>query len=86
MQVQPQYPRVVELIARKTECLRVEQPRLKVVSWENMRSLVRDDVNKLLSDRQLAFVLKCLTNAGVVSWHIVIQKLELVLVKIYVNY
>lgn len=61
------YPRVVELIARKTESVRSDQPDLKVMMWDDIKILVRDEVNKLLSERQLAFVLKCLTNAGVVS-------------------
>lgn len=68
MQVQPLYPRVIELTALKIEALRVEQPKLKVMTWEIFRSLVKDDVNKLLSERQLGYVLKCLTNAGVVSY------------------
>lgn len=58
---------MVELIARKIECLRVEQPRLKMLSWEKMKMLVEEKVNYLLSDRQLTYILKCLTNAGVVS-------------------
>ncbi len=58
---------MVELIARKIECLRVEQPRLKMMTWENMKELVNEKVNCLLSDKQLTYVLKCLTNAGVVS-------------------
>lgn len=66
LQVQPLYPRVVELVARKTESLRSEQ-NLKVMKWDNVKNLVHDEVNKLLSERQLAFVLKCLTDAGVVS-------------------
>ena len=66
-QVQPLYPRVVEVIARKIEALRVEQPQLKLMAWEDVKRLVKDEVNKLLSERQLCFVLKCLTDAGVVS-------------------
>lgn len=61
------YPRVIELIARKIESLRSDQPDVKVMMWDDVKSLVRDEVNKLLSERQLSFVLKCLTNAGVVS-------------------
>lgn len=68
LKVQPLYPRVVELIARKTEALRVEQPKLKVMAWENVRTMVQEEVNKLLSERQLSFVLKCLTNAGVLVY------------------
>lgn len=67
LQVQPLYPRVIELIARKTEVLRVEQPKLKVMTWESVKNLVQEEVNKLLSERQLCYVLKCLTDAGVVS-------------------
>ena len=67
LQVQPLYPRVIELIARKTETLRVEQPNLKVMSWEDLKMIILNEVNKLLSDRQLSFILRCLTNAGVVS-------------------
>lgn len=59
---------MIELIARKTESLRAEQPNLKVMTWDEIRSLVHDEVNKLLSERQLAFVLRCLTDAGVVSF------------------
>ena len=58
---------MIELIARKTETLRVEQPNLKVMSWDNLRMIILNEVNKLLSDRQLSFILRCLTNAGVVS-------------------
>ncbi len=61
------YPRVIEHIARKTETLRVEQPTLKVMSWDDLRLVIMNEVNKLLSDRQLSFILRCLTNAGVVS-------------------
>lgn len=66
LQVQPLYPRVIELTARKIEALRLEQLKLKVMAWESVKSLVKDEVNKLLSERQLCYVLKCLTNAGVV--------------------
>lgn len=66
-QVQPLYPRVMELIAEKTEALRREQPKLKVMTWESVKNLVQEEINQLLSERQLSYVLKCLTNAGVVS-------------------
>ena len=65
--MQPLYPRVIELIARKMEALRVEQPKLKLMNWESVKLLVHDEVNKLLSERQLSYVLSCLTSAGVVS-------------------
>jgi hypothetical protein len=54
-------------MARKIEALRLEQPKVKVMGWESIKSLVKDEVNELLSERQLSYVLKCLTNAGVVS-------------------
>jgi len=38
-----------------------------MMTWEDMRKLVIEKVNCLLSDKQLTYVLKCLTNAGVVS-------------------
>ena len=63
------YPRVIELVARKTESLYSDHPDRKVLMWDEIRSLAHE-VNKLLSDKQLAFVLKCLTNAGVVSTHL----------------
>lgn len=70
--MQPLYPRVIELIARKVEALRVEQPKLKVMTWDKVRELVQDEVNKLLSERQLSYILSCLTNAGVVSIYFIL--------------
>ena len=66
LQVQPRYPEVMEQIARKIESLRVEQPKLKVVQWDAMKAIVREEVNQLLSEKQLGYICKCLTNAGVV--------------------
>ena len=66
-QVQPLYPRVTELVARRIELLRGEQPHLKVLLWDKMRAMVREEVNRLLSERQLMFICNCLANAGVVS-------------------
>lgn len=60
----------MELIAQRTEALRVEQPKLKVMTWESVKNLVQEEINKLLSERQLSYVLKCLTNAGVVSYSV----------------
>ena len=67
-QIQAKYPRVVELVARKIETLRVDQPSIKVLPWEKIRQIVKDEVNPLLSERQLGYVFKCLANAGVVSF------------------
>ena len=78
-QVQPKYPRVIELIARRTETLRVEQPNLKVMSWDNLKTIILNEVNKLLSDRQLSFILRCLTNAGVVSSGMCINSFVLII-------
>ena len=58
---------MVELVARKVESLRVEHPAQKVLSWNEMKLLVRDEVNGLVSDRQLQYICKCLADAGVVS-------------------
>ena len=66
-QIQAKYPRVVELVARKIETLRVDQPSVKVLPWEKVRQIVKEEVNPLLSERQLGYVFKCLANAGVVS-------------------
>lgn len=63
---------MIELIARKIEALRVEQPKLKVMTWDKVRELVQDEVNKLLSERQLSYILSCLTNTGVVSIHFIL--------------
>ena len=57
----------MELVARKIESLRYENPKQKVLSWKEMRTLVREKVNGLVSERQLGFICKCLTDAGVVS-------------------
>lgn len=61
------YPRVIDLVARKTESYRTDHPETKVLMWDEMKTLVYDEVNKLLSEKQLSFILKCLNNAGVVS-------------------
>ena len=66
-QIQAKYPRVVESVARKIESLRVDQPSVKVLPWERIRQIVKDEVNPLLSERQLSYIFKCLANAGVVS-------------------
>lgn len=58
---------MVELVARKIETLRVDQPSMKVLPWEKVRQMVKEEVNPLLSERQLGYVFKCLANAGVVS-------------------
>ena len=58
---------MVELVARKIETLRVDQPSVKVLPWEKIRQIVKEEVNPLLSERQLGYVFKCLANAGVVS-------------------
>lgn len=58
---------MVELVARKIETLRVDQPSVKVLPWEKVRQIVKEEVNPLLSERQLGYVFKCLANAGVVS-------------------
>lgn len=58
---------MVELVARKIESIRVDQPDVKVLPWEQVRQTVKEEVNPLLSERQLGFVFKCLANAGVVS-------------------
>lgn len=60
----------MEQVARKVEALRVEQPRLKVVRWEAMVSLMCEEVNGLLTERQLSYIFKCLANAGVVCVHL----------------
>ena len=57
----------MELIARKIESLRMDQPNIKVLPWERVRQIVKEEVNPLLSERQLGYVFKCLANAGVVS-------------------
>ena len=66
-QVQPRYPRVTEQVARKVEELRVEQPHQKVLPWDELRRVVMEEVNRLLSEKQLSYVCKCLANAGVVG-------------------
>lgn len=65
--MQPQYPRVVELIARKIETLRVDHPEQKVLHWNDMKTLVKQEVNGLISEKQLGFICKCLADFGVVS-------------------
>ena len=64
--MQPLYPRVTEQVARKVEVLRMEQPHLKVVPWDRLRKIVQEEVNRLVSDKQLSYIYKCLVNAGVV--------------------
>lgn len=59
---------MVELVARKIETIRVDQSSVKVLPWERVRHIVKEEVNPLLSERQLAYVFKCLANAGVVSF------------------
>lgn len=58
---------MVEQVARKIENIRVDQPSVKVLPWERVRQIVKEEVNPLLSERQLTYVFKCLANAGVVS-------------------
>lgn len=58
----------MELVARKIETLRMDQPSVKVLPWESVRQIMKEEVNPLLSERQLAYVFKCLANAGVVSF------------------
>ena len=67
--MQPRYPRVTEQVARKVEELRVEQPHQKVLPWDELRRVVKEEVNRLLSEKQLSYVCKCLANAGVVCIH-----------------
>lgn len=67
LQVQPKYPQVVELVARKVESLRLENSKQKVLTWDEMRKLVREEINGLVSERQLGFICKVLADAGVVS-------------------
>ena len=64
--MQPLYPRVTEQVARKVEALRMEQPHLKVVPWDRLKKVVQEEVNRLVSDKQLSYIYKCLANAGVV--------------------
>lgn len=59
---------MVELVARKIESIRVDQPSLKVLSWDAVRQIVKEEVNPLLSERQLSHIFKCLANAGVVRF------------------
>ena len=56
----------MERVARKIESMRLENPKQKVLSWKEMQTLVREEVNGLVSERQLAFICKCLADAGVV--------------------
>ena len=65
--MQPRYPRVTEQVARKVEELRMEQPHQKVLPWDELRRVVKEEVNRLLSEKQLSYVCKCLANAGVVG-------------------
>ena len=58
------------MVARKIESLRVEQPRTKVLFWDNVKKLVREEVNRLLSEKQLSYIFRCLANAGVVSFKV----------------
>lgn len=58
----------MELVARKVESLRVEHPLQKVLTWEEMKRLVKEEVNGLVSEKQLAYICKCLADAGVVSY------------------
>lgn len=66
-QVQPLYPRVTARVAQRVEAMREEHPRLKVVSWERLKAIVHEDINRLLSEKQLSYICKCLANAGVVG-------------------
>ena len=56
----------MELVARKIESMRLENSKQKVLSWKEMQALIREEVNGLISERQLAFICKCLADAGVV--------------------
>ncbi len=58
---------MVELVARKIESLRLENSDQKVLTWNEMRKLVREEINGLVSERQLGFICKLLADAGVVS-------------------
>lgn len=57
------------MIVDRIEKLKSEQPKLKVIVWEQFVDIMHE-VNRLISDRQLSYICKCLANAGVVSpWH-----------------
>ena len=58
---------MVEHVARKIESLRLENSDQKVLTWNEMRKLVREEINGLISERQLGFICKVLADAGVVS-------------------
>ena len=44
----------------------MEQPHQKVIPWDELKRVVNEEVNRLLSEKQLSYVCKCLANAGVV--------------------
>ena len=67
LQLQPQYPRVAMMIVNRLERLKSEQPKLKVIVWEQFVEIMHNDVNRLITERQLSYLCKCLANAGVVS-------------------
>ena len=54
------------MIVNRIERLKSEQPKLKVIVWEQFVEIMHNDVNKLISERQLSYICKCLANAGVV--------------------
>lgn len=68
MKVQPQYPRVAMMIVNRIEKLKSEQPKLKVIVWEQFVEIIHSDVNRLITERQLSYLCKCLANAGVVVY------------------
>ena len=73
---------MTEQVARKVEELRIEQPHQKVLSWDELRRIVRDEVNRLLSEKQLSYVCKCLANAGVVGLYMYFYILSVLLTSV----
>eukprot|EP00731_Ephydatia_muelleri_P039133 Em1135g1a len=65
-ELQPQYPRVAMMIVNRLERLKSEQPKLKVIVWEQFVEIMHNDVNRLITERQLSYLCKCLANAGVI--------------------
>lgn len=55
------------MIVNRLERLKSEQPKLKVIVWEQFVEIMHNDVNRLITERQLSYLCKCLANAGVVS-------------------
>jgi hypothetical protein len=62
------YPRIFEKVIRKIDSIKLQYPERKVMEFDEMYQSIKETVNRLLSERQLAYIMRCLTDAGMVVY------------------